>query len=177
MNNLIIPDETIIRKIYSIRKHKVMIDSDLAELYGIPTKRINEQVKRNSERFPQDFMFQLTLEEEQLLRSQIATSKEKQTDTAKGGRRTLPFAFTEQGVLMLSSVLNSKKAIEVNIRLVRLFINLRDMLISNKEILSELETIKKTIGKHDTYLKQLFQYLHHYSEKEKEPRKRIGFKE
>ena len=177
MNNLIIPDETIIRKIYSIRKNKVMLDSDLAELYGITTKRINEQVKRNIERFPDDFMFQLTQEEYFHLRSQFATSNEKQVEVTKGGRRTLPFAFTEQGVLMLSSVLNSKKAIDVNIRLVRLFIALRDVLTSNKEMIMQLELIKNTLGNHDKHIKQLFHYLHHYTEKQKEPRKRIGFKE
>ena len=110
MYNLIIPDETIIRKIYSIRKNKVMLDSDLAELYGIPTKRINEQVKRNIERFPDDFMFQLTQEEYFHLRSQIATSNEKQVEVTKGGRRTLPYAFTEQGGINVIKFIKLKKS-------------------------------------------------------------------
>jgi hypothetical protein len=97
------------RKIHLIRKHRVMLDNDLAELYGVPAKRLNEQVKRNRARFPEDFMFQLTEEEYESLRSQFATSK------GRGGRRYLPFVFTEQGVAMLSSVLNSERAVQVNI--------------------------------------------------------------
>lgn len=106
--DIIIPQEVIINKIYSIRGQKVMLDSDLAELYGVETKRLNEQVKRNNSRFPDDFMFQLTIQEWENLKSQIATS-------SWGGRRKLPYAFTEHGVLMLSSVLNSDRAIAVNI--------------------------------------------------------------
>jgi hypothetical protein len=107
-----IPDEIVISKIYLIRKHKVMLDIDLAELYQVETGRLNEQVKRNADRFPEDFMFQLTDEEWESLRSQFAISKK-----GRGGRRYAPFAFTEHGVLMLSSVLNSERAIQVNIPL------------------------------------------------------------
>jgi hypothetical protein len=109
---LAIPDEVVISKIYLIRNHKVMLDIDLAELYQVETKRPNEQVKRNSDRFPEDFMFQLTDEEWESLRSQIATSKK-----GRGGRRYAPLAFTEHGVLMLSSVLNSERAVQVISRL------------------------------------------------------------
>ena len=110
----VIPDEAVINKIYFIRNEKVMLDSDLAELYGVETKRVNEQVKRNIDRFPEDFMFQLTEIEFENLKSQIATSN-------WGGRRTLPYAFTEHGVLMLSSVLNSDVAIKVNIHIMRVY--------------------------------------------------------
>ncbi len=108
--------QLIERRIYLIRGQKVMIDEDLAELYGVPTKRLNEQVSRNSKRFPEDFMFRLTNDEAENLRSQFATSRSKH-----GGRRTLPYVFTEQGVAMLSSVLNSERAIEVNIAIMRAF--------------------------------------------------------
>src|SRR5688572_2722819 len=117
------------RRIYLIRGHKVMIDEDLAELYGEPTKRLNEQVRRNRKRFPKDFMFQLTTIEAEALRSQNATSK-----TGRGGRRYLPYAFTEQGVAMLSSVLNNERAIEVKIAIMRTFVKLRQMLESNEEL-------------------------------------------
>ncbi|WP_246862659.1 ORF6N domain-containing protein [Pedobacter sp. KBS0701] len=110
----IIPDNIVVNKIYELRGLKVMLDSDLAELYGVETKRLNEQVGRNSDRFPEDFMFQLTDEEWLNLKSQFATS-------SWGGRRKLPFVFTEHGILMLSSVLNSKQAIQVNIQIVRIF--------------------------------------------------------
>jgi phage regulator Rha-like protein len=121
-------------------------------------------------------MFQLTADEADLLRSQNATSKDSM-DTQKGGRRYLPYAFTEQGVLMLSSVLNSKKAIEVNIHLVRLFIELREMVLSHKEIIVEIENIQKRIGVQDEHIQHLYNYLKRFVEKQKEPRKRIGFKE
>ena len=114
--------ELIERRIYLIRGHKVMIDVDLAELYDVPTKRLNEQVRRNRKRFPKDFMFRLTKTEAEVLRSQFATSK-----TGRGGRRYLPYAFTEQGVAMLSRVLNSERAIEVNITVMPAFVKLRQM--------------------------------------------------
>lgn len=121
--------QLIERRIYLIRGHKVMIDVDLAELYGVPTHRLNEQVKRNRKRFPKDFMFQLTKDEAESLRSQTAISK-----VGRGGRRSLPYVFTEQGVAMLSSVLNSERAIEVNITIMRAFVKLRQMLESNDEL-------------------------------------------
>ena len=120
--NLILSEETISNKIYFIRSQKVRLNRDLAELYGIENKRLNEQVKRNNSRFPEDFMFQLSEIEFQNLKSQIATS-------SWGGTRKLPFAFTEHGVLMLSSVLNSDKAIQTNISIMRIFTKVRQMLI------------------------------------------------
>lgn len=124
--------------IYEIRGYKVMLDSDLAFLYEVPTKRLNEAVKRNITRFPQNFMFQLTQEETEILRSQIATSNK-----ARGGRRTLPYVFTEQGVAMLSSVLNSERAIQINIQIMNTFVQMRQWAIENKDLanrISELET-------------------------------------
>lgn len=166
----IIPNEAVVDKIYNIREQKVMLDSDLALLYGIDTKRINEQVKRNIDRFPEDFMFQLTEYEFQNLKSQFATS-------SWGGRRTLPYAFTEHGVLMLSSVLNSKKAIQVNIQIMRIFNYFRKMLSDNANIVMELEKLKKSIRNQDQNIEVIFKYLDELSEKEStsKSRKRIGY--
>ena len=133
---LIIPDELVMNKIYLIRGQKVMLDSDLSTLYGVETRRLNEQVNRNRERFPDDFMFQLTRDEFENLMSQIATS-------SWGGRRKFPYVFTEQGVAMLSSVLNSPTAIEVNIQIIRVFTKMRALLMTHKDILLQLEKIEK----------------------------------
>ncbi len=122
------PDEAIINKIYFIREQKVMLDKDLAEMYGVETKRLKETVKRNSERFPEDFMFTLTHKEFQHLRSQFATS-------SWGGIRYLPTAFNEQGVAMLSGVLNSPVAVQVHIQIIRVFTKMKEMLLTNKDIL------------------------------------------
>jgi hypothetical protein len=122
-----LPVEIIEQKIFLIHGQKVMLDRDLAELYGVPTKRLNEQVRRNIKRFPSDFMFRLTADEDSLLRSQIATSK-----MGRGGRRYTPFVFTEQGIAMLSSVLNSERAIQVNIAIMRVFIRLRETFRNDK---------------------------------------------
>src|SRR5216684_4370724 len=128
-DNLLVPVTLIERRIYLIRVQKVMIDTDLAQLYGVPTYRLNEAVKRNAKRFPADFMFQLNKKETESLTSQFAISKK-----GRGGRRTLPYAFTEQGVSMLSSVLNSERAIQVNIVIMRAFVKLRELLESNEEL-------------------------------------------
>lgn len=136
--------QIIERRIYLIRGHKVMIDVDLAELYGVPTKALNQQVQRNRKRFPDDFMFQLTKEEAENLRSQFATS-----NAGRGGRRTLPYAFTEPGVAMLSSVLNSEHAIEVNILIMRAFIRLRQMLESNEELNRKFAAVIRRLSTHD----------------------------
>ncbi|WP_118194271.1 ORF6N domain-containing protein [Albibacterium indicum] len=169
---VIIPDEIVISKIYYIRGQKVMLDSDLAELYGVETRRLNEQVNRNKDRFPEDFMFRLNEEEFQTLMSQIATSK-------RGGRRKLPYVFTEHGVLMLSSVLNSKQAIEVNIQIMRIFTKIRQMLADNTEIRLEVERIKNKLENQDKNMEIVFKYLDELLEKSNKPsppRKRIGFK-
>src|SRR6266702_7176666 len=121
-----VPLELIERRIYVIRGQKVMLDTDLAELYQVATFRLNEAVKRNADRFPEDFMFQLTKEEADALTSQFAMSK-----TGRGGRRTLPYAFTEHGVAMLSSVLNSDRAVRMNILIIRAFVQLRELLATH----------------------------------------------
>ena len=139
-NELLHTEDAIKSKILNIRGQQVMIDRDLAELYGVETKRLNEQVKRNIERFPEDFMFQLDdIESESFLRSQFATSKEEQ----RGGRRYNPYAFTEQGVAMLSSVLRSPQAVEVNITIMRAFVAMRHFLASNAQIFERLDFIER----------------------------------
>jgi len=177
----IIQDDVLINKIHVIREQKVMLDSDLAELYGVETKRINEQIRRNIARFPEDFMFQLTEEEFESLRSQIATSK-----IGRGGRTYLPHVFTEHGVLMLSSVLNSKQAIQVNIQIMRIFTRIRQMLVDNAEIWREIAGIKVELTKQarsqDSQNKNIdliFEYVDRLQEKMETPalpeRKRIGY--
>ena len=164
----IIPDNIVVNKIYELRGLKVMLDSDLAELYGVETKRLNEQVGRNPDRFPEDFMFQLTDEEWLNLKSQIATS-------SWGGRRKLPFVFTEHGILMLSSVLNSRQAIQVNIQIVRIFSRIRQFIVDNGELKLEIEEIKKTLNNHDKNIELVFTYLDRLIDKKIGPRKRIGY--
>ncbi len=162
-------DESIINHIYVIRGFKVMLDEDLAEMYGLETKRLNEQVKRNIDRFPNDFMFQLSEEEHQSLRSQNATSN-------RGGRKYLPFVFTEHGVLMLSSVLRSQIAIEVNIKIMRVYTRLRELLLSNKDILLKLEKLERQVTKNSEEIQVIFNVLKQLFNPAPEPRKRIGFR-
>ncbi|MDD3375146.1 MAG: ORF6N domain-containing protein [Candidatus Omnitrophica bacterium] len=160
--------EIIQSMIYIVRGQKIMLDEDLAQLYGVTTSRLNEQVKRNVKRFPDDFMFQLSKDEFQVLKSQFATS-------SWGGRRKLPFAFTEQGVAMLSSVLNSDRAIRVNITIMRTFTQLRQLTFIHKELASQLKKIENRIGKHDGDIRaiiDLIRKLHSEPEKQK---KEIGF--
>jgi hypothetical protein len=145
-----------------------MFDSDLAELYGVPTGRLNEQVKRNMTRFPSDFMFQLTADEAEALRSQIATSK-----TGRGGRRYTPFVFTEQGVAMLSTVLNSERAILVNIAIMRTFVQLREILATHKDLAQKLEALEK---RYDRQFKVVFDAIRQLMKPEELPKeRRIGF--
>lgn len=132
--------ELIERRIYLVRGHKVMLDSELAELYQVPTKVFNQAVSRNRNRFPKDFMFQLTVEEDESLRSQIVTSK-----VGRGGRRYRLYVFTEQGVAMLSSVLNSERAVQVNIAIMRAFVRLREMIESNKELAAKLDQLGRNM--------------------------------
>lgn len=145
----VIPSEQIEQKIYSLRGEKVMLDSDLAELYGVSTGRLNEQVRRNLKRFPEDFMFKLSAEEAKSLRSQIATLKRGRGQH----RKYLPLAFTEQGVAMLSSVLNSDRAIQVNIEIMRAFVRLRQILASHKDLARQLAALEK---KYDAQFKVVF---------------------
>ena len=160
--------EVIERRILLIRGHKVMLDSHLAELYEVPTFRLNEAVKRNRRRFPEDFMFQLGKEEAECLTSQFAMSK-----PGRGGRRTLPYVFTEQGVAMLSTVLNSERAIAVNIGIMRAFVRLRQILATHKELAERLAAMEK---KYDQRFKVVFDTLIRLMEPAPESRKRpIGF--
>ena len=164
----LIPLEVIERRIYFIRTHKVMLDSDLAELYGVTTKRLNEQVKRNIDRFPADFMFQLNQEESDRLRSQFATSKH-----GRGGRRYQPYVFTEHGALMLASVLNSEKAIQASIQIVRAFIRLRELLGTHQELARKLAEMEK---KYNAEFKAIFEVIQQLTEPpEERERKPIGF--
>lgn len=169
--NLIISEETISDKIYFIRNQKVMLDRDLALLYGIENKRLNEQVKRNISRFPEDFMFQLNQIEFQNLKSQIATS-------SWGGSRKLPFAFTEHGVLMLSSILNSDKAIQTNIQIMRIFTKVRQMLLDTTDLKIDIMQIQKKLENHDKNIELVFSYLDELTDKKEneKPRTKIGYK-
>lgn len=176
-------EEKVITKIYLVRNKKVMLDFDLAEMYGVETKQLKRQVKRNPERFPKDFMFVLSKKEFENLRSQTGTSSSGETDTGWGGTRYLPMAFTEQGVAMLSSVLNSATAIEVNIRIIRVFTKMKELLLSNKEILLRMEQVEKKMmqqdGKmkqHDAEIQLIFQALKKLLNPPQVPRQRIGFK-
>ena len=162
----LVPVEIIQNKIYLIRGHKVMLDRDLAELYNVPSKRLKEQVRRNLKRFPRDFMFELTWEEAESLRSQIVTLKEadssrSQIATLKKGQniKYLPFAFTEQGVAMLSSVLNSDRAIEVNIQIMRVFTKLREMMITHKDLARKIEDLERKFSDHNQKIIQIFEAL------------------
>jgi hypothetical protein len=161
--------ENIPQRILTIRGHRVMLDVDLAELYGVTTKRLNEAVRRNAARFPNDFMFQLAPGEVESLRSQFATSN------GRGGRRYLPYAFTEQGVAMLSSVLNSKRAILVNISIMRAFVSLRETLGSHKELSRTLEDLERKYAAHDAQIKGIFGAIRALMEPPKTPDRRIGF--
>ena len=161
----LVPIELIASKIYLIRGIKVMIDRDLAKLYGVETKRLKEQVRRNIERFPEDFMFELTKDETSNLRSQFATS-------SWGGARYLPMAFSEHGVLMLSSVLNSERAVQVNIQIMRTFTKLREALIDNKDLRKELEELKQLT---EERFRVVFETLDQLLTVESKPKKKIGY--
>jgi phage regulator Rha-like protein len=160
MNDLV-PQEMIENKIYLIRGHKVMLSQHLANLYGVETRVLIQAVKRNIERFPEDFVFQLTLEETQSLRSQFVISKLKPhgLTTGRGGTRYPAYAFTEQGVAMLSSVLNSKRAIQVNIAIMRAFVKLRQILSTHKELVHKLNELERKIEKHDVDIKSIFEAI------------------
>ncbi len=176
INKLTIPDEVIMNKIYLIRGKKVMLDRDLAGLYGVETKVLKQTVRRNIKRFPSDFLFEMTIEELQDWRSQIVTSK-----ADKKGLRYPPFCFTEHGVIMLASVLNSDRAININVQIVRIFTKMREMLSSHKEILHELVKIEHKLAEHDNQILVIFQYLKQLEqvkqqEQDQQNRKRLGYK-
>jgi hypothetical protein len=162
--------ESIKSKIIMIRGEKVMIDRDLAELYGVETGALNRAVKRNIERFPDDFMIQLSVEEWNLLRCQFGISK-----SSHGGRRNLPYGFTEQGVSMLSSVLNSKRAIEVNIAIMRVFVQIRKMAISQERISGRIRDIEARLEDHDESIDAIFEAIVQLITPDENPKKQIGF--
>ena len=158
-----ISDDLVISKIHTIRGQKVMLDSDLAELYGVPTKALKQQVKRNLESFPEDFMFELTGEEWENLRSQNVTS-------SHGGARYVPMVFTEHGVLMLSSVLKSIQARQLNIQIMRQFVRLRELYTNHKELMVELEQVRGTVSHHSRDIKVIFQHLKRMEKEEQDRR-------
>jgi ORF6N domain len=162
-------EHTVINKIYLIRGKKVMLDRDLAEMYGVETRILIQAVTRNLERFPADFMFQLSSSEFKNLISQIEIS-------SWGGTRKMPYAFTEEGVAMLSSVLKSKQAIAVNIQIIRVFSRIRETLLTHKDILLKLEQIEKQGSKHDKDIQNIFEVLRELLNEPEKPRKKVGYK-
>ena len=177
LNPDVFRDHVVLSKIYVIRNHKVMIDRDLAELYGVETRTLNQAVKRNLQRFPEDFMFQMTSDELENWKSQIVISNKE-----KMGIRKPPLVFTEQGVAMLSSLLNSERAILVNIQIVRIFTRMRELLIPNKDILQKLIDLENKGLDHDKKIKLIFEYLQQLKKSEAERqeinrRGKIGFKQ
>jgi hypothetical protein len=167
----LLPLETIERAIFRIRGHKVILDSDLAALYGVETRRLNEQVRRNGERFPADFAFQLTGQEAADLKSQIATSS-----SGWGGRRKLPFVFTEHGALMAASVLNSPRAVQMSLYVVRAFLRLRRWVADQSELAMKLAELERKVAGHDQDLKAVVQAIRQLTTPPETPRRRIGFK-
>jgi hypothetical protein len=171
----LIPDELILNKIYLIRGRKVMLDMDLAELYGVETKHLKRAVRRNEKRFPPDFMFELVHEELENLRSHFGTS-------SWGGIRYPPMAFSEQGVAMLSSVLNTDRAIRVNIQIIRIFMKMREMLLAHKDFIEKLNQIEQKLAGHDDNILLIFEYLRQLEQSSQQHndqvnRRRIGFRQ
>ncbi len=169
MDDLRMPDEALTTRIHLIRGKRIMVDEDLARIYQVPTKRLNEQVRRNLMRFPDDFMFQLNSVEWTNLRSQNATS-------SWGGRRGMPYAFTEHGILMLSSVLKSDRAILVNIQIMRIFVRMRATLMTQKHMLSKIERLEKRVNRSDQSIEVIFKYLKALLTPKADTTRRIGFK-
>ena len=168
MKKALIPQEVIQTKIFLIRGRKVMFDKDLALLYGVSTSRLNEQVRRNKKRFPADFMFRLTRKESHNLISQNATS-------SWGGQRKLSYVFTEQGVAMLSSVLNSDRAIEVNIQIMRVFVKLKEMIMSHKNLARKIDNLERKFKEHDEKFLLVFDAIRRLIHEEEKPKIPIGF--
>jgi phage regulator Rha-like protein len=162
--------ERIERKIYVIRDQKVMLDSDLAELYEVQTKILNKAVKRNLDRFPEDFMFRVAPEEIESLRFQIGTS-----NTSQGGRRYMPYVFSEHGVAMLSSVLNSKRAVQMNIAIIRAFIKLREVLATHKDLAHKIDDLEFKYQEHDHELKVVFDAIRKLISTPAPTKRRMGF--
>lgn len=169
----VIPVAHITQSILVVRGQRVMLDADLAELYGVSTKRFNEQVHRNRERFPADFMFQLTDPEMSALRSQIATSNE--SPEGRGGRRYLPYVFTEHGAIMAATILNSPRAAEVSVFVVRAFVKLREVLVSHKELAKKLEELERKLDTHDQAIVGILNAIRLHMHSAEPQRRPIGF--
>jgi hypothetical protein len=185
-----IPVQQIANAIHWVRGEKVLLDFDLATLYGVPTKTLNQAVKRNATRFPEDFMFQLSAEETRFLRSQFVTAKSQTVDNQfilpkwsqfvtssrkHRGRRYRPYAFTEQGVATLSSVLNSEGAVKVNIAIMRAFVKLRQTLETNRELARKFSELEKRVGKHDEGIGAVLEAIRQLMAPPEKPRREIGF--
>ena len=166
-----IPEEVIIGKIFNIREEKVMLDKDLASLYGVETIALKQAVKRNIDIFPKHFMFELNAKEFESLRSQNVTSN------SRGGIRYLPMVFTEHGILQLSTVLRSKRARHMSIRIIEVFVKIRKMILSHKDILLKVEEIDKKYSMHDRKIEMIFNYLKQFVQDNEKPRRKIGFKQ
>jgi hypothetical protein len=167
----IVPQHMIESKIYLLRGKKVMLDRDLATLYGVETRTLNQAVRRNINRFPEDFMFQLTTEEMENWKSQIVISNKE-----KMGLRKRPYAFTENGVAMLSSVLSSERAVEVNIQIMRTFTRLREMILTHKELAHKFAQLERKIGKHDDEIKTIFSAIRQLMVPPDPKKRKIGFR-
>jgi hypothetical protein len=167
--NELLNEKQVLQLIHKIRSQKVMLDSDLAEMYGVETKRLNEQVKRSIDRFPDDFMFQLNAEEWEILKSQNATS-------SWGGRRTLPYVFTEQGVAMLSSVLNSPRAIQVNISIIRIFVKIREWALNYSELQEKIQALQDAESNQNQHINHIYQMIEELLKPAAEKRPEIGFR-
>ncbi len=168
--NIIVPDEVLISKIYILRGHRIMLDRDLAELYGVKPIRLREQVKRNLKRFPSNFMFLLTEKETEIMVSQNAIPSKKHL----GG--SLPYVFTEHGVLMLANILKSDAAVQMSIRIIEIFVKLRELLLTHKEILLQLEKMENRVVKNSEDIKMIFTALRQLLNPPQQPRKKIGYK-
>jgi len=164
------PVHALESRILFLRRHRVILDSDLAQLYGVPVKRLNEQVKRNQERFPSDFMFQLSPRELECLRSQIATSKK-----GRGGRRFLPFAFTEHGAIMAATVLNSKRAVQMSVFVVRAFVRLRNLLSTDRRIAAKIGELERRMEAHDSVTQEIIEAIKELMTPPPRSRRKIGF--
>lgn len=168
-NQNALPEEVVLSKIYEIRGQKIMLDKELAELYGVTTGNLNKAVGRNMKRFPDDFMFELSEEEWENLKSQFEIS-------SWGGTRKMPKAFTEKGVAMLSGVLNSDRAILVNIQIMRAYTKMREMLLTHKDLLLKMEELEKKVSNQDDKVVQIFDYLKRFIQDQKTPRTEVGYK-
>lgn len=169
-NKIIIPDEIISTKVYHVRDQKVMLDSYLSELYGVGMKAMNQRVQRNITRFPDDFMFRLTKQEFDIVKLQSESTE------GLTRRKKLPYVFTEQGVLMLSGILDTDKAISINLRIIRGFTQMREMLVTNKGVLSELNELKDKIEGHDERIDTIYNYLTKFVEVKSTVKNTIGFR-